>query len=71
MRADVYLAGSDDLIAWALENRIVLQVEGEPVRFAPIEYVIVYKLQYFRMGGSDRHLAERASKLDPTPIQQR
>ena len=33
-------------------------IEGHAVRFAPIEYVIVYKLRYFQMGGSDRHLRD-------------
>jgi hypothetical protein len=60
MRADVYIAGADELSAWALGHRVVRQVEGEAVQFAPIEYVIVSKLRYFRMGGSDRHLRDIA-----------
>src|SRR5450759_2644205 len=43
MRADVYLAGADEFNAWALQHRVVRQVEGEAVQFAPIEYVIVNK----------------------------
>jgi hypothetical protein len=64
MRADVYFAGTDELTAWALENRVVLQVESLPVQFAPIEYVIVSKLRYFEMGGSDRHLRDIARMMD-------
>jgi len=64
MRADVYLAGSDDLNAWALQHRVVREIEGERVQVAPIEYVIVYKLRYFQMGGSNRHLRDVARMLE-------
>lgn len=60
MRADVYFAGSDEFIAWALGRRVLREVQREAVLFAPVEYVIVNKLQYFRMGKSDRHLRDVA-----------
>lgn len=63
MRADVYLAGTDALQSWGLERRVTKEVDGEPVRFAPIEYVVLYKLLYFRMGGSERHLRDIARML--------
>lgn len=63
MRADVYLAGTDPLNAWALQHRVVRQIEGEAVQFAPIESVIVSKLRYFQMGGSDRHLRDIARMM--------
>ncbi|MCC6317384.1 MAG: hypothetical protein IT361_06780 [Gemmatimonadaceae bacterium] len=63
MRADVYLAGDDPFHSWALDHRVARTIEGTPVQFAPIEYVIVYKLLYFRMGGSDRHLRDIARML--------
>lgn len=58
MRADVYLAGGNEFNAWALQHLCARMVEGEVVQFAPIEYVIVNKLRYFQMGGSDRHLRD-------------
>jgi hypothetical protein len=58
MRADVYFAGSDEFASWALSRCAVRSVRGELVRFAPVEYVIVNKLRYFQMGGSDRHLRD-------------
>ena len=63
LRADVYFAGNDDLAAWALGRRVVRVVQGEAVQFAPIEYVILSKLRYFRDGGSDRHLRDIARML--------
>jgi hypothetical protein len=57
-RADIYLAGQDELHAWALKNRQVFEIEGEPYWLAPIEYVILKKLEYFREGGSEKHLKD-------------
>lgn len=64
LRADVYLAGGDDFQHWALERAAAYDVDGELVRFASAEYVIVNKLQYYRMGGSERHLRDIAGILD-------
>lgn len=64
MRADVYLAGTDPLQAWALTHAVTREIQGEPVRFAPIEYVIVYKLRYAAMGGSDRHVRDVARMIE-------
>ncbi|MBM4187799.1 MAG: hypothetical protein FJ206_10885 [Gemmatimonadetes bacterium] len=64
MRADVYLSGEDEFHAWALERAVVRQVEDQPVRFAPIEYVIAYKLLFFQSGGSDRHLRDVARMIE-------
>jgi len=72
MRADVYLAGDDPFMRWALERGPSYQVEGAPVSFAPPEYVIVQKLRYVDMSGSERHLRDVAGiiavsgdRLDP------
>jgi hypothetical protein len=64
LRADVYFAGNDALAAWALGRRVVRVVQGEAVQFAPIEYVILSKLRYYRDGGSDRHLRDIARMLE-------
>lgn len=77
MRADVYLAGSDPLQEWALAHRVEYEIQGELVQFAPIEYVIVYKLLYAQQGGSDRHLRDIArifevnrNEIDPMILDQ-
>ena len=64
LRADVYVTGAEDLSSWALGHRVPREVEGERVQFAPIEYVIVMKLSYYQMGGSDRHLRDIARMLE-------
>jgi hypothetical protein len=63
LRADVYLAGDDPFHAWALERRRRIEVEGLAIWLAPLEYVIVRKLEYFRASGSDRHLRDVAMML--------
>ncbi|MCI0744645.1 MAG: hypothetical protein L0Y58_04485 [Verrucomicrobia subdivision 3 bacterium] len=62
-KADLYLAGRDELNAWALRGRRQAQLEGEDVTLAPPEYVIVRKLEYYREGGSEKHLLDIRSML--------
>jgi hypothetical protein len=58
MRADVYLAGSDALNAWSFAHKVVRHIDDDEVFLAPIEAVILYKLRYYQMGKSDRHLRD-------------
>jgi hypothetical protein len=58
LRADLYIAGDDPLHAWAFERRRSELIAGEPVWFAPIEYVIVRKLEYYAQMGSPRHVRD-------------
>lgn len=58
MRADIYLPGDDTLNSWAFEHRVVRQIDDDEVSLAPIEAVMLSKLRYYQMGGSDRHLRD-------------
>jgi hypothetical protein len=62
-KADVYPTGRDELHAWAFKLRRRIQFEGETVSLAPPEYVIIRKLEYYREGGSDKHLRDIRSVL--------
>jgi hypothetical protein len=66
-KADVYLSGRDPLHAWGLARARRLDVEGEPLVVASPEYVIVRKLEYYREGGSEKHLRDIRSMLDTSP----
>ena len=57
-KADIYLVGRDELHAWALSHAHLVDLDGDSVRFAPPEYVIIRKLQFYREGGSDKHLRD-------------
>ncbi len=63
LRADIYVHAGDPLEAWGLSKTTVLQIGGTAVAFAPPEYVILRKLEYFRASGSDRHLRDIAMML--------
>lgn len=66
-KADLYLAGHDKLHAWALARTRTLEVAGERLVVAPPEYVILRKLEFFREGGSEKHLRDIRSMLDASP----
>lgn len=56
-KIDVYLFAEDPLVAWGLKQRKHIELlPGESVWVAPPEYVIVKKLEFYREGGSDKHL---------------
>lgn len=57
-KADVYLAGRDPLHRWAMARRRALTLGPASLQVAPPEYVIVRKLEFFREGGSERHLGD-------------
>jgi len=57
-KADFYTSGRDELHAWAFRHARRLEYQGEQMVVAPPEYVIVRKLEYFREGGSEKHLRD-------------
>jgi len=67
-KADVYVAAGDSLHDWALEHRRRIDVAGTGAWIAPPEYVILRKLQFYREGGSDKHLRDIRFILAATPI---
>ena len=62
-KADIYLAGEDELHRWALSQRKQIAIESEQVWVAPPEYVMIRKLQYYREGGSEKHLKDIAGMV--------
>lgn len=62
-KADVYLSGRDPLHSWGFARARSLEFEGEALVVAPIEYVIVRKLEYYKEGGSEKHLRDIRSML--------
>lgn len=62
-KADVYLA-FDELHAWGLEHRRTLIVDELEVAVAPVEYVILRKLAYYREGRSSKHIRDIHGMLD-------
>ncbi len=63
-KADLYPMGADALHHWAFPQRRPIQHGGQTVSFAPPEYVILRKLEYFREGSSSKHLTDIRAMLD-------
>ena len=67
-KADIYLAGSDELTRWALAHRQKIPLGNSVVWLAPPEYVIIGKLEFYREGGSEKHLRDIRGMLAVTDI---
>lgn len=66
-KADFYVKGKDDLHQWAMAQRKRIELEGLHVWIAPPEYVILRKMEYYREGGSEKHLIDIAGILALSP----
>jgi hypothetical protein len=64
LKADFFTANRDEFHAWAFRNLKKYPARGLEVTLAPPEYVIVRKLEYFREGGSDKHLRDIRGMLN-------
>lgn len=72
IKADIYLAGSDPLHAWAMPlRRQIKWSDGKEISLAPPEYVVLRKLEYFREGGSSKHLSDIRAIRDVTGLDER
>lgn len=63
LKADFYLANHEELHAWAFRNVKQYSIGESMVKLAPPEYVIIRKLEFFREGGSEKHLRDIRAML--------
>ena len=63
MKADIYLAARDELHRWGLAHRRRIPFGPGQLSLAPPEYVILRKLEFFREGGSEKHLRDVRAML--------
>jgi hypothetical protein len=63
LKADFYLANRDELHLWAFQNSKSYALAEQAITLAPPEYVIIRKLEFFREGGSEKHLRDIRSML--------
>jgi hypothetical protein len=64
LKADVYLCGNDPLHYWALARPVRIQLADLTVSFAPPEYVMLRKMEFFQEGGSEKHLRDIANIME-------
>jgi hypothetical protein len=62
-KADIYPIGRDPLHRWALTERRQIELEEGDIWLAPPEYVIIRKMEYFKEGGSEKHLTDIEAML--------
>lgn len=63
LKADIYPDADDPLHQWAFKNRRRINIgDNLDLWLAPAEYIIIRKLEFFREGGSQKHL-EDVSKM--------
>ena len=67
-KADIYIA-FDELHRWALAHRRAITLDGLRMFVAPVEYVILRKLEYFREGGSEKHVRDIRGMLEVSTAQ--
>ena len=68
-KADIYLAGSDPLHAWALSLRRRLRwADNLEMTVASPEYVVLRKLACFREGRSAKHVADIQAIVEVTGV---
>jgi hypothetical protein len=63
LKADIYLLGADTLQHWGMNQARILDIDNQQVSFAPPEYVIIRKLEFYREGHSEKHLRDIAAML--------
>lgn len=64
LKADIYPSSKDRNFGWAWRNKRLESIEDCEFHVSPPEYIILWKLEYFRYGGSDKHLKDIRSILD-------
>jgi hypothetical protein len=63
-KADFFIVGGDRLAEWAMKNIVELDFGGQTIRIAPVEYVIVKKLAFYREGQQQKHLDDVKNILE-------
>jgi len=63
LKADFYPSRHHAYWTWAWQHRRITEIEGQPASFSPPEYVILSKLEFYREGGSEKHLRDIRSML--------
>lgn len=62
-KADIYFTGKEELQHWAMQNSKKIEFAGSVIYVAPPEYVIIKKLEFFKEGKAQKHLADIKAML--------
>jgi len=67
LKADFYPAKFDDTFTWTWQNKVLVESDSGPVYLAPPEYVILWKLIFYKEGKSQKHLRDISRILSMQP----
>ena len=57
-KADIFLIGNDKFQKWALDNRKQINFQDSIIYIAPPEYVVIKKLEFYKEGGTQKHITD-------------
>ncbi len=58
LKSDIYPSRNHPLLDWAMANRRKTTISGVPCWLVPPEYLILWKLEFYREGSGDKHLRD-------------
>jgi hypothetical protein len=70
LKADIYLSRNHRSLPWAVEHIRRIETPSTPINVAPPEYIIIHKLEFYREGGSQKHLRDIAGIIEQQPLDQ-
>lgn len=68
LKADLYPGNRDATFAWAWQNRLTENTPQGPIHIAPVEYIILWKMIFYKEGKSEKHLRDIQRILDILPF---
>ena len=68
LKADLYPGNRDATFAWAWQNRLTEDTPQGPIHIAPVEYIILWKMIFYKEGKSEKHLRDIQRILDIQPL---
>lgn len=57
-KADIYLVGKNEFQIWAMENKVEIEFLGGIIYVAPVEYVIIKKMEFYKESKNQKHLID-------------
>jgi len=70
LKADFYPCGTDVFFRWAWDHRQAARLDHGEIFYAPAEYILVWKVQWFAQGGGEKQVRDirRMMELSPQAV---
>ncbi len=70
LKADIYPSKNHPSLPWAVQHIRRIETPSSPINIAPPEYIILHKLEFYREGGSQKHLRDIAGIIEQQTLDQ-